>query len=205
MIHAIHRSHFNRKLGLTLAVITCQVLCISCQSIPRPLAPSGATNLPLQLAVNLTDGSRLIGTTALTTFPLRSEALGTMPIPLDKVRSLKFSPDHESVIVSLANGDKLQGSLGAVSLKLQTPLGLVTVPLEHTAAIDVRQGSVQNPPAGLVLWYRFDVDEGDHVTDWSGHDNHGSVQDAKHVTTVSQFASAIHQYCNFRTLQSRCG
>jgi len=143
----MHLYHFNRILGLTLAVLTCQVLVISCQSIPRIPTPSEATNLSLQLAVKLTDGSRLIGTTALTTFPLRSEALGTMTIPLDKVRSLQFSPDPESVIVSLANGDKLQGSLGTVSLKLQTLLGEVTVPLKHVTEIVIQ-------PSGerLVEW-----------------------------------------------------
>ena len=143
----MHLSLFNWKSGLKLAVITCQVLLISCQSIPRTLAPSGATNLPLQLAVKLTDGTRLIGTTALTTFPLQSEALGAMAIPLAKVRSLKINPDHESVVVSLANGDKLQGSLGTVSLKLQTLLGAVIVPLKHATEIVIQPSSGR-----LVEW-----------------------------------------------------
>jgi len=119
-----------------------------------------ATNQTVQVTLTLDDGSRLIGTTTLTNFPLRSEALGTMAIPLDKVRSLKFSPNHESVIVSLANGDKLQGSLGTVSLKLQTLLGVVTVPLEHVTAIDV-----QLKGGKLVEW---DVLPFPRDCDWPG-------------------------------------
>lgn len=143
---------------------------------------AGETNdAPLQLVVSLTDGSRVIGATPLTGLPLRSEALGQLTIPLAKLRALEFSPNHESVSLELANGDKLHGRLGTVSLRLQTLLGLVTVPLKSTTAIIVRCGSVPKPPTGLVLWYRFDSDEGDHVTDQSGQGNHGTVQHAKYV------------------------
>jgi len=100
---------------------------------------AGETNKAThQLVVNLTDGSCVIGTTTLTNLPLQSEALGTMAILLEKVRSLKFSPNHESVIVALANGDKLQGSLDTVSLKLQTIFGPITIPLGKTTEIEVR-------------------------------------------------------------------
>jgi len=78
---------------------------------------------------------------------LRSEALGTLTIRLDQVRALKFSPNHESVVITLANGDNLHGNLGTVSLEMQTLVGVVPVPLEHVTAIEVR-------PSGdrLVEW-----------------------------------------------------
>jgi len=126
---------------------------------------------PLQLVVSLTDGSRLLGTTTLAAIPLRSEALGTMTIPLDKVRSLKFSPKHESVIVGLANGDKLQGSLGTVSLKLQTLVGGVQIPLEQTLEIRMAASLASTLSEGLVAYFPFETDAEDH----SGHGNTGKV------------------------------
>ena len=103
------------------------------------LAEPAATGQTVQVTLDLSDGSHLIGTTPLTTLPLRSETLGTMAIPIAKVRSLKFSPDHESLVVAFVNGDKLQGSLGTVALELQTLLGTVRVPWEHVATIEVRR------------------------------------------------------------------
>ena len=110
-------------------------------------AESEATVQPAQVTLSLVDGSRLVGTTTLTTFSLRSEVLGTIAIPLDKVRSLKFSPNHESLVVAFANGDQLQGSLGTVALELQTLLGMVKVPLEYVMTIEVRSGGLR-----LVVW-----------------------------------------------------
>jgi len=137
------------------------------------LGTAGDTNAaPLQLMVSLTDGSRLIGTTTLTNLPLRSEALGTIAVRLEKVRSLQFSPDHESLVVAFANGDKLQGSLGTLSLELQTVLGVVTVPMEKTLEIRVvpiLAGVASNN--GLMAYFPFDGD----AEDRSGHGNTGKV------------------------------
>ena len=96
---------------------------------------------PLQLVISLTDGSRLIGTTALASLPLRSEALGKIEIPLSKIRNVKFSKDRESVTVLLANNDKMQGSLGKMTLALRTIYGEVAVPVEKTTTISIRTGT----------------------------------------------------------------
>lgn len=89
---------------------------------------------PLQLVVSLTDGSRLVGGTTLTGLPLRSEALGKVEVQLQKVRLIQFSKDHESVTVSLENGDTLKGGISTVSLVLQTLVGKFTVPPESGVA-----------------------------------------------------------------------
>ena len=113
---------------------------------PQVGAPE-VTHPPLQLVVHLTDGSRVIGETPLTRLPLRSAALGRVVIPLAKIRTVKFSADHESAAVALQNGDKVQGHLGAVALTLQTLFGRVTVPLELTTEIEVRRDGGR-----LVAW-----------------------------------------------------
>ena len=115
---------------------------------------------PLQLVVSLTDGTRVVGETTLTSLSFRSAALGRVGIPLEKIRAVKFSADHESASIALQNGDKVQGSLGADSLTLRTLLGRVTVPLEKTAEIEVRLSG-----GSLVEW---DVLPFPRNSDWPG-------------------------------------
>jgi hypothetical protein len=92
---------------------------------------------PVQLTVDLTDGSRVIGTTTLTSLPMRSEALGKIEVPLAKVRAIKFSRDQESVAVTLINGDSVKGGLGDLSLRLRTVFGDITVPVDRVTTIKV--------------------------------------------------------------------
>ena len=82
---------------------------------------------PLQLMVNLTDGSRLVGETALTRLPLRSEVLGQLEIPLARIRSVTFSPNHESATLTLVNGDRIDGVISAADLPLRTLFGPVKI------------------------------------------------------------------------------
>lgn len=153
----------QRILALLVAVLTGHT----------PLAVAGeAKELPVQLVVSLTDGSLLAGTTTLTRLPLRSEALGKIKIPLAKIRTVKFSRDHESLTVALANGDILQGGIGAATLALQTLFGEVQVPLEMT--VEIRVVSILAGAAikdGLVAYFPFDGDAGDR----SGNGNTGKV------------------------------
>jgi hypothetical protein len=56
--------------------------------------------------------------------------------------SVKFSKDHESVTVTLHNGDRIQASLGDTKLALTTLFGLVTVPLDKATDIQVQSATV---------------------------------------------------------------
>jgi len=119
-----------------------------------------AKESPLQLVVSLTDGSRVIGETTLTSLSFRSAVLGSVIIPLAKIRAIKFNANHESALVLLQNGDQLEGGPGSISLRLQTLLGMVTVPLEKTAEIEVRSGGGR-----LVEW---DLLPFPRNSDWPG-------------------------------------
>ena len=158
-------------LGLAFVVLALQTPLVFGQSVPHNPALSGTNTGPVQLLVKLTDGSRVIGTTTLTSLPLRSEALGMLTIRLNQIRALKFSPNHESVSVALANGDQLQGSLGTVSLKMQTLVGEVPVPLEQTVEIRVTASLDGKLSDGLIAYYPFAEDAEDH----SGHQNNGQI------------------------------
>ena len=166
---------YARVFGLTAVVFASQVLLLSCRSVPRNCTAPATQILPAQLTVKLTDGTSVIGTTTLPGFPLQSEALGMMTIPLNQVRLLKFSPNHESASVVLANGDKLQGSLGAVTLKLRTLVGEVKIPLEKTVEICVDAFLAGTVSEGLVAYFPFEEDAADH----SGHWNAGKVVGAE--------------------------
>lgn len=130
-----------------------------------------------RLTVNLTDGSKLIGATTLKALTLRSEALGKLSVPLERIASVKFSKDRESVTVTLQNGDKIQAGLADTTLPLTTVFGPVTVPLDK--ATEIQFTVPGKTPNGLVLWYSFDTDDGKTVMDRSGQGNDGTIHGAE--------------------------
>jgi hypothetical protein len=145
----------------------------------------------LQLTVNLSDGSCLIGETSLANLPLRSEALGNLQIPLDQVRTVKFSDDQESVAITTANGDSLHGALGNVALKLRTVFGEVAVPLTLVTTIAVEPlPDAAGLRAGLVAHYPFHGD----ADDQSGRENHGKVVGATFEGNALRFRGDTTSY-----------
>jgi hypothetical protein len=154
-------------------------------------ATAGETNTPPQLAVNLTDGSRIVGTAELPALVVRSEALGRIEIPLAKVRGVKFDANHESATVALNNGDRMQGAIGVESVALQTLVGRVTIPL-HV----VRDLAVTAAPTdaglreGLVAYYPFNGD----AKDYSGNENHGKVVGAEFAEAGLRFKGNSSTY-----------
>jgi hypothetical protein len=123
-----------------------------------PTAPPVArpANAPLpvtpQLVLSLVDGSKLRGTTTAKELTLKSEALGKLTVPLERIRQVKFSKDRESVTITLLNGDRIQAALGDTKLALTTLFGLVTVPLDKATEMQVQVGRGGPKPQGLVLW-----------------------------------------------------
>jgi len=100
-------------------------------------AANPSTNAVPQLRLDLTDGSRLIGTTDLANLPLHSESVGNLTIPLSRLAVIKFRPDHKPASITLANGDRLEGTVALPKFTLSTVFGKVQVPLEHVREIQV--------------------------------------------------------------------
>jgi hypothetical protein len=130
----------------------------------RPSAT--ATNAPTlpavpQLVVSLMDGTKLIGSTTLKALTLRSEALGKLSVPLERIASVKFSKDRESVTVTLHNADRLQAGLGDTKLVLTTIFGPVTVPLDKATEMQVRM-------TGVGCAVEWDILPWVRDTDWPG-------------------------------------
>jgi hypothetical protein len=158
------------RLQYILAIGTIVALAVS--------AWGEQTNVPLRLAVDLVDGSHIVGIPAITSFPVQT-TYAKMTIPINQVTSIALADDHENAAFELTNGDKVRGVLTLGPLKLTTVFGGIAVGTEHIKRLRVWPTGGALPEAlrrGLVLYYSFDRDEGDRVTDRSMKENNGVVR-----------------------------
>jgi len=111
------------------------------------------TNTSLRLAVELVDGSRLLGRPAVTSAPIRT-AYARMDISLALVAAITMAGDHEKATVDLQNGDKLQGILDLKALEMDTLFGKVSVTIPSVRSLHVLL-SGGPPPQSLVFWNKL--------------------------------------------------
>jgi len=145
-------------------------LVAEAESSAEPAKPPA----PLSLIVELTDGSRLIGTAEIETLPFIAK-YGRMSLAMKEVASVTLGKDRETGKVTMKNGDNLQGVLDIGDLKLRTLMGEISVPIRHVSRIAVTKGVIRR---GLVLYYSFDG-KGEMARDLSGKGNHGKIHGAK--------------------------
>lgn len=153
------------RLRRALALVTIAALAVSAQAEQAP------TNAPLRLAVDLVDGSRVIGIPALTAFPVQT-AYAKMDIPVRQVRGVTLADDHETAAFDLANGDKLTGVLTLEPIALTTLFGRVSIGIALIKRLDVIRGDGPSRQ-GLVLHFDFNGDDRDRVPDASKKGNDG--------------------------------
>ncbi len=94
---------------------------------------------------------------------------------------IQFITNRPSARVILRNRDHVKGVVGLSDLDLETLFGRVSVPLKLATRIVIFPQNNGNLPDGLVLWYSFDADTEDQVTDQSGHEHHGRMEKATRV------------------------
>jgi len=80
----------------------------------------------IRVAVELSDGSKMIGIPGVATISVKSE-IGKLDVPLAKVKSMSFREDHEGITVILINGDQFSGTHSLGRLELKTIVGSVTI------------------------------------------------------------------------------
>lgn len=146
------------------------------------LAEQTVDSAPIQLAVELSDGSRLIGVPTITSAPIVT-TVGKFAVPLEQIATMTFSDDHEGISVALVNGDRLTGVHALSGLRLKGLFGDVTVNPALIRKIVCMGGNAAgnlsaNLRKGLLLYYSFDRDDGTRAIDRSGQGNHGSVEGA---------------------------
>ena len=133
----------------------------------------------LKLALELSDGSRIIGKPVTNSIPFKT-TYGAIDVALALVDVVEFPEDCEVVSIRFWNEDKLRGTVGTKEIELDTLLGRHSVTIEHVRSLEVLLG-VAMPTSmlkGLLLRYSFDRDEKGKVTDKSGKGNHGTVHGA---------------------------
>jgi hypothetical protein len=135
---------------------------------------------PLQLAIELSDGSRIIGTPAIDRLKIATD-YSELEIKLGLVRKIDFRGTSGLVHVDLQNGDMLNGRPAATEVVMKTIFGQVTIPLIQVRDIQVRSNVAKTLPDGLVLHYTFDVDAGERVADKSDCGNDGRLQGATYT------------------------
>lgn len=133
-------------VGLTVTVCQAEVAIAvppSEEQLEHPSASSATTPeqsplkvTPLRLAIDLVDGSHIIGVPRIKSIPVQT-SYATMDIPLKQIVSIKFHDDHEMASIDLQNGDKLKGVLDLKPLELETIFGTASIGVEHVQGIRI--------------------------------------------------------------------
>lgn len=147
--------------------------------------PAGGDEAPpIRLAIELKDGTRLVGTANLAALNLITASDETIEMPLSRIRSIEFGgEDRKRAEILLEDGiTTLYGTLELRAVELATSLGTIAVPTDRIARISKAQ------VAGLVGYYPFNG----NVKDESGNANDGTVHGA--VLTVDRFGNADAAY-----------
>ncbi|HWB58650.1 MAG TPA: LamG domain-containing protein [Chthoniobacteraceae bacterium] len=169
----------NRILPLVCLLLFSVVL-----TAQTPPASPAKTAAP-QLAVDLFDHSRVIGTPSADHFKIATD-YAAADLPLAEFRSVEFDAgaDHPAR-VSLQNGDLIKAKFSLTEIALKTSYGDIVIPMEKVARIEVLNGGVfagKPLPAGCVLRYAFDKDEGTDIVDSSGSGYNGTPVGASYVS-----------------------
>ena len=106
----------------------------------------------LRLAVDLVDGSHIIGVPGIDSVPVQTP-YAKMDIALDQIVNIKIEDDHETASFELQNGDTLTGVLDLGAMELKTSFGSIRAPVHQLQVISVRPAGM---PHGLLLWNRLD-------------------------------------------------
>ena len=138
-------------------------------------AGEGKTEPQVRVEIDLVDGSQVIGLPGIEAVSVET-AYAKMSVPLKQITAIKIEADHETAALEMRNGDNLKGVLTLEPLKLETVFGTSTIGIEciramHVALLGGGLSDAARP--ALVLYYAFDRDEGDKVTDLSGKQHPG--------------------------------
>jgi hypothetical protein len=136
---------------------------------PTPAAPA-STNQPtgLRLTVELRDGSRIVGRNNDDDFQFRSDILGDIKLPIERIRSIECPAKTNAVQLTTINGDTLSAQFVAKAVRVETVFGKLKLPvalIQHVQ-ISLLGKSGLNRPGLVALW----LGNGDGADSAGGHD-----------------------------------
>jgi len=158
------------------------LLVIGCLGADTAFDKEDEKKSPLRLILDLSDGSHIMGSPTRETLPFQS-SLAKVNIPLKSISAIQFKGDRETVKISFQNGDQLQGVLNLDAIEVTTLFGKVSIDMHHITSLRVsNNGSLATSVReGLLLYYSFDEDEGERVSNKSGKEHHGKVDGAQYT------------------------
>ena len=180
------------KLSLPLDIIT-RVETATPKSgafaLPEPPKPGGGEAAGMQagaakeiqhefsLALDLQDGSRLIGSTSLRSLKLRMMAEAEVEVAAKKIRQVQIAGDRETAKVTFHNGDAMTGVVITPSFAMQAIFGEVRVPITQVSGMRIVAPNRVLIRDGLLAFHSFNGDANDE----SGSKNDGQVIGADQV------------------------
>ncbi len=149
-----------------------QSLVLACTLLVVNTAYSRNNDGDLRLALELKDGSRLVGAPSIEKIPLQTP-YARLSLALPLITAVEFTGDSGAAKVYLENGDILQGQVDLEAITIQTLFGRQTIPTQYITRIIMLAGNLLD---GLILHYSFDNFTGGKILDLSSRENHGTVK-----------------------------
>lgn len=129
-------------------------VCAAVSLTSTVLGQDAQTDEAIRVALDLWNGSRIIGVPSVASVPLETD-YAKMDIPLKQIAAIRIEAIHENASFDLQNGDKLKGMISLEQLTLLTVFGEVSVAMKHIRQIGVLRSSEAASVDGLVLWNRL--------------------------------------------------
>ena len=160
---------------IVFAIVLCASLVASVALADQP-----ETSPSFRLALDLSDGSHVLGTVNIASIRVRTP-YAKIDIPLEQILSVMIEEHGEKASLELRNGDRLTGVLDLQAIELKTLFGTVAIQLGHITGIQQTGRALPaSAEKGLVLHYSFDEKPRDNkATDYSPGGNHGTVHGAQ--------------------------
>ncbi len=146
----------KNKLGLLTALLLTAV-AFSAAASERAREEAVTVRATLELK----DGSRLVGTPLEKTLPVTLDFMKAA-IPLEKIRTCEIRHKDERVVLGLANGDRLTGTLELAQFQLDTAMGRLapdlaqidrmTFTASHGGSLPAGEGSLSFGGVNWLPW-----------------------------------------------------
>lgn len=155
----------------------CFVVCAALAD-EKPPAENKDAKTSIRLVVDLTDGSRVVGTLENNKLKVLTN-YADFDLSLSRVSTLEFDPAQDgSAEIRLENGDALKVRFPMKEIALKTTFGDIALPIAMMRGIRTAGAGDMSLPEGLVLYFPFDTkDENGTVKYQSGTGNDGRVRD----------------------------
>jgi hypothetical protein len=97
------------------------------------MLPVAADNGPRRVAIDVLDGSHILGTLAMEEITLTTKDLGKVSIPVRHLSELKLDENRKQGVLLLGAGDELVGTIETPSLHVQTLFGKIEIAMTRVS------------------------------------------------------------------------